>query len=801
MWRLLLSSPILWALCVCLIISQSTFASPPELTSTTVQIDLFERGSLYRATTPPKEAPTAPALLLDNLTPTKTFDRINGGRYWLSLPLSNQSDMTRWSIDPFNAVIDRISTYVYHNGQLIQEETTGYLHPHNYSLHYGADIDIPKNSEVTLLLYVESRYFSGEPRFELSPRAVYANKVAKENSWIIACLGGVIILALYNLFISVWMRDKSFFYYSLYLVMSVIAWAAAFNALGEWFGIYYHALLLSPFYLVITLNVLYLIHFLDLPTHNPKLAIWAYIVVVWSGLMGFAYPFFSPGTYMVIQALTSFTWIITGLTCGIVRLKAGYQPARFFVAAFAVIFLGALMSIAPALGMKPLAENNYIATLVAQTLDILLLSLAIADRFNLLRREKQNALKQLYESEQRKTHTEREAKKVLKEANEKLAKALDISKQESERKSNFLRMVSHELRTPLHSIASSIEQFNEAITPYEQKDTMRDIHYGASRLCTQVDNLVLMAETDDDRMESESYPFEIGPILDKLYKNASELIVGSEVELRYRKSNSVPRAFQGDSYLIGHLLRTVLENACKFTDEGEILFAIDWNPDEKTLDVIVKDDGCGMTEEQQQVVFEGFIQVSQGLTRQSEGLGLGLTLCHRLSHILDATLSINSSPGNGTQISFQIPLTPLEGSTVPQHNTDIRGRVLVVEDNIVNAKVMERMVTKLGYPVDVAHSGLEALAAVDKQTYSVILMDVQMPDMDGITATQRIRSRQIKTPVVAVTANSDPEVRRNCRQAGMNDFMVKPVKLAEMQQTLMDWQMVSLQSAMSDHLH
>jgi signal transduction histidine kinase/ActR/RegA family two-component response regulator len=514
-----------------------------------------------------------------------------------------------------------------------------------------------------------------------------------------------------------------------------------------------------------------------------------------TGIFAFTLPLFGPGLHFLLLSLVTTIWMVTGLYAGVLCWREGYQPARFFVLAFSLLFLGVLATIIPNFGFPPVFKNSYLATLISQTFDILLLSLALADRINMFRTEKQTALEQLVTSEQHKAEIEREAKVVLAQANEKLQQSLKNSELESERKSNFLRMVSHELRTPLHSISSSIDQWGEVRSGEQQDEIFKDINYGAVRLCTQVDNLVLMAETDDDKLEAEIHPFELRPVIDKLHRSISSLIDSERVSLQYRCAPNLPRAFCGDAYLISHLLRTVLDNACKYTSRGEILFAVDWNDETQMLGVTIKDDGCGMSKEQQKVVFQGFVQVSRGLTRQSEGLGLGLTLCHRLSEVLNANLSITSELGEGSQIDFQIPLEPLSAEEILPRSSDYKGSILIVEDNLVNAKVLERMVVKLGHSVNVAHSGLEALAAVGKQRYSVILMDIQMPDMDGITATQKIREQGISSPIIAVTANSDADVRRNCRLAGMNDIIIKPVKLKDIQQLLLEWQQVTTPAA------
>ncbi len=760
---------------------------------------------LYHASQRPEQAPENPSEFIQQLTPAKTIDRVGGGAYWVHLELHNRGDSREWVLDTKNAVIDTIRTFYYPEKKPEQtppvENLTGYLHPLKYYLHYGIDFTLDPGESAQFLVFMDSRYYSGEPTIQIASRDNYRKGLVVENSWIIACMGAVLVLALYNLFIASYMRDRSYFYYSTYLTVSLFAWAAAMNLLS-WFEWRSYHLLIPPFFLAITFNLLYIIHFLELNVAHKRLSRFAYLLTGFTAFMGlFGSSLMSPGLYQQAHALSALTWVGLGLWCGVIRLREGYKPARYFVAAFVVLVIGIILSVATSVGMKPVISNTFLATLIAQTIDMLLLSLALADRINVLREEKESALKTVIATESRRRRSESHARKALATANDTLLEALEISEKESERKSNFLRMVSHELRTPLHSITAAFRQWDNAGSDDEQQDILDDINYGTLRLCTQIDNLVLMAETDDDKLEAQSFPFEIAPMLDKLCQRTEEQIKDKDVHLIHNRSAFLPHGFQGDAYLISHLIRAVLDNACKFTTRGEIVFDVDWNEESQSLDILLMDDGCGMSDEQQKVVFDGFIQVSRGLTRQSEGLGLGLTLGHRIADILDASLAINSTVGDGTEINLHIPLKKLVSPSLTFAASDYRGAVLIVEDNLVNAKVLERMVVKMGHPADVAHSGLEALAAVEKRTYAVILMDVQMPDMDGISATTKIRERNVHTPIIAVTANSDSDVRRDCRHAGMNDFLVKPVSPNDVQMALASWQQVTPSTQNRGNLH
>jgi two-component system, sensor histidine kinase LadS len=737
---------------------------------------LAQGGKLYHANKSVKQAPEDVIEFVSSLTPAVEIDR-SGGSYWLHVTVRNKTDIQRWVVSPNNSLIDEIQIFSYHN-KTVNRTFTGHVYSHRYALHYGADIELLAEQPVELLIYISSRYYSGQPRFELLADTQYIHEVLIENIWVLGCLGAVVVLSIYNLFVGVWIRDPSYLYYALYLAASVVGWAAIFNITGEWMNIYSLEVLLLPFFLRITFNILYYIRFLDLPKFSPWLCRFSYVLVFLSLVLALIHPFIAVATSFLILSVLTGMWVSTGLLCGIMRLRQGYKPARFFVAAFTAVFFGALVSILPDLGYADIVSNADLVALIAQTIDMLLLALALADRINILRADKELALMRSYQIEHRANETERDA-------NEKLQRALDIAEEENERKSDFLRMVSHELRTPLHSIFTSSEQWSDESDPDTQCELVQYISYGASKLKSQVDNLVLLAETDTGNLEAGNYEFELRPLLDRLCTNLKGLIRES-VDFNLKRTNALPVVLRGDAYLLEHMLRTVLENAIKYTENGKIDFNIQWDWQQQTLGFWIIDTGCGMTDEQQRMMYQNFLKVSRGLNKQSRGLGLGLTICYRLSSILCADLKIESRLGVGTEVHLCVPLEAVENQLAPTNmvKPQSSGRVLIVEDNVVNATILEKMVSRIGYQSDIVYSGQDALKILVDQEFDAILMDIQMPIMDGITATRWIRHRGITTPIIAVTANSDSEVRRRCMDLGMSDFLVKPVRSADIQRVL-----------------
>ena len=740
-------------------------------------IDLLKQGGkLYHATTSVQQAPENVSQFVSTLQPANEIDR-SGGSYWLHVTLNNNTNNQRWVISPNNSLIEEIQIFSYGSSS-INRIFTGHLFSHRYALHYAADIYLPTDQPVELLIYFSSRFYSGQAHFDLMPDKRFIHSALIENILILGCLGAVVVLSIYNLFVGLWIRDPSYLYYALYLAMSVVGWAAVFNVIGDGMNVYFLELLLLPFFLKMIVNILYYIHFLDLPKFVPWMSRFSYLLIFVILAVVLLHPFIVLSTSFIILSVLSGVWVSTGLLCGIIRLRQGYKPARFFVAAFIAVFIGGFISILPNLGLSDIVSNANLLTLIAQTLDMLLLALALADRINILRSEKELALTRSYQIEHRANETERNA-------NEKLQRALDIAEQENERKGDFLRMVSHELRTPLHSIFISSEQWADEEDLEARKELVEYIGYGASKLKSQIDNLVLLAETDVDDLQAGYYEFELRPLLDRLNANLKGLIRDT-VEFNVQIVGALPVMLRGDGYLLEHMLRTVLENSIKYTEYGKIDFKLEWDGEQQTLGFWIVDTGCGMTDDQQRMMYQNFVNVSRGFNKKAQGLGLGLTLCYRLSSILCADLKIESRMGVGTEVHLCVPIEAVENQLAPVEiaKPECSGNVLIVEDNVVNATILEKMVSRIGYQSTIVYSGQDALKILAEKDYDVILMDIQMPVMDGMTATRWIRHRGISTPIIAVTANSDNEVRRRCMELGMSDFLVKPVRSADIRRVL-----------------
>jgi CheY-like chemotaxis protein len=254
------------------------------------------------------------------------------------------------------------------------------------------------------------------------------------------------------------------------------------------------------------------------------------------------------------------------------------------------------------------------------------------------------------------------------------------------------------------------------------------------------------------------------------------------------------------------VLGNLLGNAVKFTTSGTVALRIEQlqeQSEQTTLRLLIADTGPGIPPAQQEVLFNAFSQADESTTRLYGGTGLGLTISQELVHLMGSCIRIKSTPGQGSTFYFDLVLTKhhLPSNPVPEHphaisdpstNSLLERHILLVEDNLVNIKVAQVMLTKLGMSFDIAMDGHEAVALLAKNRYDLVLMDCQLPGMDGYEATRQFRQMEQaqhtpRTPVIALTANAMQGDRETCLQAGMDDYTTKPISMASLRQTLQQW--------------
>ncbi|MBE2203140.1 MAG: response regulator [Chthoniobacterales bacterium] len=414
--------------------------------------------------------------------------------------------------------------------------------------------------------------------------------------------------------------------------------------------------------------------------------------------------------------------------------------------------------------------------------------------------------------------TERKrAEKSLVELNRYLAEAtaraeeLAVKAEAAARaKSEFLALMSHELRTPLNGVLGFAELLSSTSLDEEQQDFIRTILDSGNHLLGVVNDILDFSSIEKGRMPIESERIRIPALLEAASSPIRKMALDKGIALHCVKAADVPNEIFGDERRIRQILLNLLGNAIKFTVEGSVVLGVTRSLKEglTVLEFSVEDTGPGIPPETLAHLFVPFTQADSTASRPFAGTGLGLAISRRLAEAMGGTLNVVSLPGQGSTFTFCLPLD--EGSPAPENvspkmsdetppgnpydETPASGEaaptgfqtVLVVEDDTSNRILMGKMLDYLGYRVEFASNGREALDGYDPSRISAILMDMQMPVLDGLEATRKIRQLKSggRVPIIALTANVMPGDRERCLEAGMDDYLSKPVKLKDLSESL-----------------
>src|SRR3984957_1484433 len=373
------------------------------------------------------------------------------------------------------------------------------------------------------------------------------------------------------------------------------------------------------------------------------------------------------------------------------------------------------------------------------------------------------------------------------------------AEQAAKAKSQFLSVMSHELRTPLNAVIGITHLMMQSQPREDQQEDLRTLQFSGESLLHIINDILDFTKLDSGKVELSAVDFNLRELVQSLYQSFTFKAKEKDIVFDIEYDGRMPFFVKGDSYRLSQVLNNLISNAIKFTQTGSVKLKVEMSEDKGASFVArfsVIDTGIGIPLDKQEKIFEQFTQADSDTTRIYGGTGLGLSISARLVELMGSIILIDSAPGKGSTFHFSIGLqrgevaegVAVAPKVVPKSNEHfLNKRILLAEDNLFNANIARRFITGWGGEIDLVVDGRQALEFVSRKKYDLILMDVQMPLLDGFACTRKIRKHFKDIPIIAVTASPKNEIISEIIACGMNDFVSKPFKPNELRTKILEY--------------
>jgi len=383
-----------------------------------------------------------------------------------------------------------------------------------------------------------------------------------------------------------------------------------------------------------------------------------------------------------------------------------------------------------------------------------------------------------------------------------LVQMKEKAEQAAKAKSQFLSVMSHELRTPLNAVIGITHLLLQSQPREDQQEDLRTLQFSGESLLHIINDILDFTKLDSGKIELSAIDFNLRDLAQSLYQSFSFKAKEKGIVFDVEYDEKMPFYVKGDNFRLSQVLNNLISNAIKFTQVGFVRLKIEMIENQATSYVTqfsVIDSGIGIPEDKQEKIFEQFTQADSDTTRLYGGTGLGLSISARLVELMGSSIVVTSTPGKGSRFQFSMVLqegVKTDPSSVFNTTTKVISKsneqfqnktILLAEDNVFNANIARRFITGWGAQLEIVVDGRQALEFVSRRKYDLILMDVQMPVLDGFACTRKIRKHFKDIPIIAITASPRNEIITEIMACGMNDFVSKPFKPNELRTKLLEY--------------